>query len=51
MFSALMYELGVIKSWTKAGNGPSFGLMHGFLSLQWPLFLSNYDNKPGLEVN
>lgn len=28
MFSALMYELGVIKSWTKAGNGPSFGLWY-----------------------
>ncbi len=28
MFSALMYELGIIESWTTAGNGPSFGLWY-----------------------
>ncbi|APE04249.1 hypothetical protein BM526_19965 (plasmid) [Alteromonas mediterranea] len=28
MFSALMYQLGIIKSCTKAGNGPSFGLWY-----------------------
>ncbi len=42
MFSALMYELVVIKSWTKAGNGPSFGLWY------LPMLIYDENGTPNL---